>query len=173
MADAIIYRSRIDAWIAIALGLGAALPLVVVFPAALDASGPAALIAFSTAVLPAVLLGWLIRGLGYTLTRKELRVRCGPFFWIVPLETIHAVVPTRSPLSSPALSLDRLRIDYGHGNALMISPRDKEDFLRELGARRGAIARYEAAAYDPGRQGPPVRRYETHKRRDSWDGTRA
>jgi hypothetical protein len=49
------------------------------------------------------------------------------------------VVPTRNPLSSPALSLDRLRIEYGQGRAIMISPADKGPFLRALEERRMAV----------------------------------
>jgi hypothetical protein len=41
-------------------------------------------------------------------------------------------------LTSPAFSLDRLRIEYGRGRWIMISPRDKDGFLRELEVRRSA-----------------------------------
>jgi hypothetical protein len=53
------------------------------------------------------------------------------------MRDIRTVTPTRNPLSSPALSLDRLRIDYGRGRRIMVSPRDPGAFLREL-RRRGA-----------------------------------
>jgi hypothetical protein len=57
--------------------------------------------------------------------------------WIIALETIDEVYPTRSPLSSPALSLDRLLIRYKnlHGpSTLMVSPEDKTAFLNALAA---------------------------------------
>jgi hypothetical protein len=43
---------------------------------------------------------------------------------------------TRNPLSSPAMSLDRLRIEYGQGKAIMISPEPRAEFLRQLEHRR-------------------------------------
>jgi hypothetical protein len=73
----------------------------------------------------------------YTLTESELRIVSGPFRWRIPLQEIRSVTPTRNPLSSPALSLDRLRIEYGNGNWIMVSPRDKERFLKELQTRLG------------------------------------
>src|SRR3546814_13731637 len=65
------------------------------------------------------------------LGQGQLRVLSGPFKWSVPLAKITAITPTSSPLSSPALSLDRLRIDYGVGNSVMISPRNKEQSSEE------------------------------------------
>lgn len=79
---------------------------------------------------------WILLSTSYTLHGGELRVRCGPFRWTVPLSEIRDVRSTRNPLSSPAPSLDRLRIDYGTGRWIMISPCDKQSFLRELEARR-------------------------------------
>jgi len=61
-----------------------------------------------------------------------LLVRSGPFRWRVPIADIVRITPTTNALSSPALSLDRLRIEYGRGSAIMISPRDKDQFLRDL-----------------------------------------
>jgi hypothetical protein len=46
------------------------------------------------------------------------------------------IVHLRDPGTGPALSLDRLRIEYGSGRALMISPAEKQRFLRDLAARR-------------------------------------
>ena len=92
-----------------------------------------------TALLQFAAIGfvvWLVFGTSYTLTDLALRVRSGPFHWTVPYDAITAVTPTRNPLSSPALSLDRIRIRYrGSGFGLMISPESRADFLRDLAAR--------------------------------------
>jgi hypothetical protein len=47
------------------------------------------------------------------------------------------VEETRNPLSSPALSLDRLKITYGNGKRIMISPADKIGFLKAIGQELG------------------------------------
>ena len=82
---------------------------------------------------------WLIVATNYTLSVAALDVRCGPFVWRVPLREIRSITPTRNPLSSPALSLDRLRIAFGQSKSIMISPRDKERFLKELRNRVPAV----------------------------------
>jgi hypothetical protein len=96
-------------------------------------------------LLPTVGLGaglplWLLLGTRYTLEPTQLLIRSGPFRWRVPVADITRITPTSNPLSSPALSLDRLRIEFGRGSAIMVSPRDKERFLRDIEAlRRGTL----------------------------------
>jgi|SRR5678815_2140404 hypothetical protein len=82
-------------------------------------------------------IGWLLRATYYVVDDTRLLVRSGPFWWTVPLETIQEVFPTRNPLSSPALSLDRLCVRYQRGKSkgmIMISPADKEGFLKVVAA---------------------------------------
>ncbi|QQO05935.1 PH domain-containing protein [Luteimonas sp. MC1750] len=82
---------------------------------------------------------WLLLSTRYTLEPRQLRVQSGPFKWHIKVADITSITPSSNALSSPALSLDRLRIDYGSGRSLMISPRNKERFLRDIeAARRGA-----------------------------------
>ncbi|MFN7267027.1 MAG: PH domain-containing protein, partial [Bacteroidota bacterium] len=50
----------------------------------------------------------------------------------IDITTIRKITETNNPLSSPALSLDRLWIDYGKNGAVMISPEDKEGFIRHI-----------------------------------------
>lgn len=86
----------------------------------------------SILIAAVLFVAWIWTGTDYTLTSGDLLVRSGPFRWRVPLAEIQAVNPTRNPLSSPALSLDRLEVVYRRGSVLMISPRDKNRFLRSL-----------------------------------------
>lgn len=78
---------------------------------------------------------WIFLSTYYELNDRELVVRSGPFRWHVPLDSIASVRPTRNPLSSPALSLDRLELRYGAGKWLLISPRDRDRFLADLADR--------------------------------------
>lgn len=52
------------------------------------------------------------------------------------------IFPTRNPLSSPALSLDRLHVQFGQDlfNAILISPADRDRFLTGL-AEQGGMKR--------------------------------
>lgn len=137
MAQAQVFPSRIDAWLAVVLLLAMAAALASVFVSA----GAGTLVGWTAAVFTALIgIGlplWLLLATRYTLQGDALLVQSGPFRWRVPLAEIRSVTPTNNPLSSPALSLQRLRIDYGRGRWLMISPRDREQFLQALEAARG------------------------------------
>ena len=53
------------------------------------------------------------------------------------IDDIESVAPTRNPLTSMALSLDRLAIKTRGGRGVLISPRNKEQFLKHLGKKKG------------------------------------
>nr|AAK28611.1 hypothetical protein [uncultured bacterium] len=132
-----VYRSKTYLW------------LIVLFAIAMIASLSGALVMLSTGTPTAwvvaafiTLVGvglplWLLLSTRYVLGQGQLRVLSGPFKWCIPVAKITTIAPTSSPLSSPALSLDRLRVDYGVGNSVMISPRNKEQFVKDIEAARG------------------------------------
>ena len=74
----------------------------------------------------------------YQVTSSELIIRCGVLMRRhIPLTAIDEVKVDRDPVSGPAWSLDRLRVDYRKDvgqTFIMISPRDKFSFLQELAA---------------------------------------
>jgi len=81
---------------------------------------------------------WLFRSTYYVIDGDTLVVHGGFIRWRVPIREITTVTPTRSPASSPALSLDRLRVDYGH-KSILISPEDRARFLAMLRSVNPAI----------------------------------
>jgi hypothetical protein len=130
-----IYRSRVDRWLAILVGSGALVASCASVQLAFSETPGqwwiiAPLIGFGV-VLPA----WVFRTTEYRLSDDVLAIRSGPFHWWVAVPSITSVRPTRNPLSSPALSLDRLEIKYGNGRWVMISPQDAEGFLADLRSR--------------------------------------
>lgn len=56
----------------------------------------------------------------------------GPFRWKIDIMTIISIRKTRNPLSSPALSLNRLEIRYGKWNTILISPKNVDQFCENL-----------------------------------------
>ncbi len=78
------------------------------------------------------LLFSVLRGTYYVVEHEELRVVSGPFRWRIPLADITGVEATRNPLSSPALSMDRLKVSYGKRKFVLVSPEDKAGFIRAL-----------------------------------------
>ena len=69
----------------------------------------------------------------YTIEGHLLTVKSGFLYnSTIDIGTITKVSETNNPISSPAISLDRLEIRYGSHNSVIISPRDKQDFLDQL-----------------------------------------
>lgn len=128
------FKSKIDRWLLLLLVVIMIFEVVVMSIAATQSDDPRAAAGLViTALLIVALIGSLLIGTHYTVEGNTLRVVSGPFRWKVPIDQIRSVQPTRSPLSSPALSLDRLRIDYGGRRRIMVSPADKVGFLRAIG----------------------------------------
>lgn len=133
------FPSKIDAWL-VSLSLGGA---VAVLTTLLTAShiGRAGLTGFIVALACTVLgmLGWVLLGTFYRFEGPLLVIRSGPFRWRIPVGEIVSIEPSRSLISGPALSLNRLCIEYGEPRRIMlISPRDRSGFLREFELRRGS-----------------------------------
>lgn len=134
------FKSKVDSWF-VAVLIVAALGALAACGLAVREGPPGSAFAAVLIVSLAMALPiWLLAATDYVLEADELRIRSGPFRWRIRLEEIQSVQPSRNPLSSPALSLDRLRITYGPGKYILISPEDKTGFLRELEKRRPGVS---------------------------------
>lgn len=140
-ALASVYPTKRDNWIVILLWVGAA---GMVFAAADVLTSPTPVgfrIVFAVVTLAgAGFVLWILYSTYYVLEGQQLLIRCGPFRKRIVLTSIEEVSPTRSPLSSPACSLDRLRVRYqGSRFGIMISPENKEAFLDDLRSRSPSL----------------------------------
>lgn len=136
-----VFPSKRDGWIVALLWVGV-LGLFIAAGALWTTSEPLLFRAGMSVLLAAAggFALWVLYGTYYILTAYDLVIRSGPFRWIVPLDAITEVYPTRNPLSSPACSLDRLRILHaGSRLGVMISPEVKTTFLQELAAREPGL----------------------------------
>ena len=129
------YWSKVDGKIGLVSGL-AVVVLIVAAVTLPDRVHPGALALHTVGLIGLAVCVWTLVGTYYVIDATSLVIRSGPFHWIVPLREIRSVQPTRDARSGPALSFDRLRIEYGGGRVILISPREKEQFLADL-ARRG------------------------------------
>lgn len=134
MADT-VYRSKIDEWLFMALAIASLIAVGVCVPLLLYGSWQEWVMAGISVALGMGLPWWITLTTTYTLTTGFLDIRSGPFHWQVPLRQISRISSTRSALSSPALSLDRIKIDYSDARSIMISPEDRERFLADLKSR--------------------------------------
>jgi hypothetical protein len=77
-------------------------------------------------------------GTKYILTNDQLQVDSGFSVQKIEITDITYITPTRSMSSAPALSLDRIKILY-NDEEILISPKDKSRFYREIRARNPRI----------------------------------
>ncbi|WP_316819185.1 PH domain-containing protein [Pedobacter nyackensis] len=71
----------------------------------------------------------------YTVDGDVLKVKCGFLYNAeIDIKTIKKISETNNPISSPALSLDRLDITYNKYDNVIISPKDKAEFISALTA---------------------------------------
>jgi hypothetical protein len=84
-------------------------------------------------LLTVALIVSLMLGTHYTVHQNLLKIRSGPSWFNVPIDQVESVKASRSPLSSPAMSMDRLLIRYGKRRRIMVSPADKAGFLQAIG----------------------------------------
>jgi hypothetical protein len=126
------FPSKRDWWIVALIWLGVLVSVVGgIVPLMMEgASWREMLLVVGLLIAMDSLMLWVLYGTGYTVTQNQLLIRCGPFAFHVTLNGIDSITPTRSPWSSPACSLDRLKIVYGLSQQnVMISPSDKSGFL--------------------------------------------
>jgi hypothetical protein len=127
-----IFKSAVDTWY-YALTVSQMVLLPVVFFLIIPYTGIIGLLIMLFAVaLGAGLPLWCLFTTDYTVTEQHLLVRCGPFRKTIDRSQIIGITPSRSILSAPALSLNRLALHYGAGHQVLISPADPEGFCQAL-----------------------------------------
>jgi len=141
MSDEIMhwYRSKVDWWLALILCMPPIASASVCF-SFVRMPNPTALAWAAGSVL--FVLGiyfGLVFPMKYGLDDTYLLLRFGLCRKRIRLTDVTEVYPTHNPLSSPALSLDRLHIQFGEGllKAVMISPADRDRFLDDLAGKTG------------------------------------
>jgi hypothetical protein len=94
-------------------------------------------------VLTIAVLWWPVWSTQYRIDAEQLVVSSMFLTWKIPLSTIQKISPSSNSVSSPALSLDRLRIDYqkqGKAKFILISPKDKQAFTQALQQAQQSIS---------------------------------
>ena len=85
--------------------------------------------------LTIVVLWWPILNTRYVVTEYELTIHSMWFKWRINKNDIVELKSTQHLTSSPALSLDRLRIDYkknGIATYILVSPKNKQAFCQAI-----------------------------------------
>ena len=82
-----------------------------------------------------LVLWWPVFNTKYTIKAGQLTIRCLFLRWNIPLSDIQKVSVTNNSVASPALSLDRLKIDYlkdGKTKFILVAPRNKAKFCEAI-----------------------------------------
>jgi len=123
-----IYNSKVDTWLVVALFVFVVCPIV-----------PVMMVDFSwiPIVMALVILAfalYFMLSISYVITDSTLFVKCGVLYKCkYQIKNIHKIQDTNSILSAPAASMKRIAIYfYGDATPLIISPRNKEDFIKTL-----------------------------------------
>ncbi len=127
------FKSEVDLWLWVIVALVVIIYLAVSVSLLFKASLASCL---TGAWLMAIGIGlplWLFYTTHYVVKDEVVRIQSGPFKWTIPIASINQVVETSNPLSSPALSLRRLKIVYDNNKSVMVSPKDLDEFLVAIG----------------------------------------
>ena len=127
-----VFKSKCDSWVAIILIACMGMCLYSIIDIIQLGNVKHYPIAIVIAVLGIGMLAWMLLDTKYTITTEQLIIQSGPFKQIIALASIERVSESHSALSSPALSLDRLMIQYDQGRVVLVSPKDKKNFIKEV-----------------------------------------
>jgi ABC-type bacteriocin/lantibiotic exporter with double-glycine peptidase domain len=122
----ITYNSKIDRGIILPI-------LVVLFVVGLFMTLMKIWIGFLVILLLLTFIIHMLLTTQYKIVGRTLKVKSGVFVnKVVNIDTISKIIETNSTLSSPANSLDRLELRYNKFERIIISPKDKNGFIKTL-----------------------------------------
>ena len=127
------FKSAVDLWLLVIVALVVIISLGVSVRLVLQCSSAGYLRVIGVLAVGIGLPLWLLYTTQYVVEDEVLRIQSGPFKWTIPIASINQVVETSNPLSSPALSLRRLKIVYDNNKSVMVSPKDRDEFLVAIG----------------------------------------
>jgi hypothetical protein len=83
-------------------------------------------------ILTIAVIWWPAFNTRYIIQDGTLIIHCLFLTWNIPLADIQKITPSHDSIASPALSLDRLKIEYikeGEDKQILVSPRNRQAFI--------------------------------------------
>ena len=116
-----VYKSKIDWWLIIIIFIVFCYPMIEGI-----LSKDYLMFGVSFGVLSLVFL--MFKSIKYKINEETLQI-----WWTkIDIKSIKKIYSTNNPLSSPALSLDRIAVVYNKFDEILISPKNREAFVQEL-----------------------------------------
>ncbi len=138
MSESKIYPSAVDAWIAIII-LAAPIVTIGFGVYLLQADQSSGWITIGSGIFIGILIVLLGIPCRYTITADSIEIRCGVIRDTISISSIKSLALSSNPLSAPALSLKRVKIET-HNGFNLISPKNREEFIRDVEALMDAEA---------------------------------
>ncbi|MQA00905.1 MAG: hypothetical protein GEU80_16565 [Dehalococcoidia bacterium] len=136
----VTFAPKVDLWLAVVIASAPLIALGVAVAASLTGDVAAIVAGWATLLGVVALYAAVVWPLAYEVGEDSLVIRFGLMRTRVPYEDITRIRPSRNILASPALSLDRLRIDRRCGGFLPIAPDDRAGFIGAVQARAPHVA---------------------------------
>jgi membrane protein YdbS with pleckstrin-like domain len=136
-ADDHVFRSKVDVWLKFVVA-GGLVAMWLTPVSRVWAGRPTYALDVVIPLLSTAFIVWVFRTTRYEISAETLIVRAGPIRRTVPLRSVRRLRATHNPLSSPALSLDRIEVTYG-SRRVLISPEDKRGFVLAILMRAPAV----------------------------------
>ena len=87
-----------------------------------------------------LIIYFLVMRMRYVLSNEQLKIYVGPFLYsTIELINIRKIELSNNPLSSPAASLKRLAIYYNKRGYVLVSPKNREEFMDEVWKRKAQL----------------------------------
>lgn len=116
-----VYRSKIDWWLITIIFIVFCYPMI-------EGILTKDYIMFSVSFGVLSLVFLMFKSIKYKIDGEQLQI-----WWTkIDINSIKRIYSTHNPLSSPALSLDRIAVVYNTYDEVLISPKEREDFIREV-----------------------------------------
>ncbi len=129
-----LYRSKVDWWLGLILGGTVGYMLWLTLLPIVKGEGVEWIITITTIFTLLIIVP--LFAIKYVLYSDHLYVSCGIYGKVrVPYAAIDHIKETRNPISSAAMSLDRIQIDYtenGIHRMVLVSPKHKKEFLKQI-----------------------------------------
>lgn len=97
------------------------------------------IVVYIVGILNNALLLWLWFGTNYKIDDEDLIVRSGPFKSTIDIKSIKKLRATKTLLAGPALSIDRIEIQYKRYDSVIVSPKEKNKFIESLLSKNKSI----------------------------------
>jgi hypothetical protein len=137
-----VFPSKVDTWLVVLLACVVAGVFGVIFFVTQHTPAPPPKVMIVVPFLVFGIILWSFRSTYYTVEGSTLIVKSAFMTWRIDIHHIDEITPTRNPMSSPALSLDRLELRYreeGRSRTMLVSPSEKRRFVEALRAVSPAI----------------------------------